>query len=96
MKLSAAELEEKRQALVERSAIERAQISAHGAALRSAAQVIDKVRTGLYYFRTHPATWVLPAAAVLIWRPRRLLSLGLSVFSAWRFLQQNRMPFFRR
>lgn len=96
MKLTAFELSEKREALVQRSAIERAEISAHGAALRSAAQVVDKVRTGLSYMRHHPAAWILPAAVVMIWRPKRLLSLAVSGFSLWRFLQQNRLPFLRR
>lgn len=89
------QLARKRARLIEQIAAQRAGIARHGAALRPAAQLLDKVRDGVHYMRSHPAAWLVPAAAVLIWRPRRLMSLGLSAFSLWRFLQQNRL-WFRR
>jgi len=80
-------LMEKRNVLLAQIAAERAALAQQGAALRPAAQVIDKVRNGIRYVNTHPEILILPAAILAVWRPRRIVSFALSGLGFWRMLQ---------
>ena len=80
-------LMQKRSVLLAQIAAERAALAQQGAALRPAAQVIDKVSSGMRYVSKHPEILVLPAAILALWRPRRLVSLAVSGLGFWRMLQ---------
>ena len=80
-------LMQKRNVLLAQIAAERAALAQQGAALRPAAQVIDKVSSGMRYVSKHPEILVLPAAILALWRPRRLVSLAVSGLGFWRMLQ---------
>jgi len=80
-------LMQKRSMLLAQIAAERAALAQHGAALRPAAQVIDRVSSGIRYVSKHPEILVLPAAILALWRPRRLVSLAVSGLGFWRMLQ---------
>ena len=80
-------LMQKRNVLLAQIAAERAALAQQGAALRPAAQVIDRVSSGIRYVSKHPEILVLPAAILALWRPRRLVSLAVSGLGFWRMLQ---------
>lgn len=80
-------LMQKRSVLLAQIAAERAALAQQGAALRPAAQVIDKVSSGMRYVSKHPEILVLPAVILALWRPRRLVSLAVSGLGFWRMLQ---------
>ena len=80
-------LMQKRSVLLAQIAAERAALAQQGAALRPAAQMIDKVNSGMRYVSKHPEILVLPAVILALWRPRRLVSLAVSGFGFWRMLQ---------
>lgn len=77
-------LERKRDHLVAKIAYERALIAQNTLVLRRAAAVIDKINEGIRYLKKHPEILFLPAAVVLLSRPRRLWSLALSGLGLWR------------
>ena len=80
-------LMQKRSVLLAQIAAERAALAQQGAALRPAAQVIDKVSSGVRYVRTHPEILMLPAALLTLWRPRGLVSFAVKGLGFWRVLQ---------
>ena len=80
-------LMQKRSVLLAQIAAERAALAQQGAALRPAAQVTDKVSSGMRYVSKHPEILVLPAVILALWRPHRLVSLAVSGLGFWRMLQ---------
>lgn len=80
-------LVQKRSMLLAQIAAERSALAYQGAALRPAAQVIDKVSSGVRYVSAHPEILLVPVAVLALWRPRRILSLAVSGLGFWRMLQ---------
>lgn len=85
--ITAGSLMQKRNILLAQIAAERAALAQQGAALRPAAQVIDKVRTGVHYVRSHPEVLALPAAVLALWKPRGVMSFAVKGLGFWRILQ---------
>lgn len=83
-------LRQKRIALIAQIAAERDTLAQQGAALRPAAQMIDKVGAGMRFIRQHPSVLVLPITILALWRPRRLLSFALRGYGVWRLVQMGR------
>ena len=79
-----------RLALVAQIAHERGDLVQRAAALRFAAQVIDRINAGIQHIRRHPEIMLLPLAVTLVSRPRRLLALGVSALGFWRLVQSWR------
>lgn len=90
MKTKAEALKQTRSALLMQIAAERVLLAQQGAALRPAAQLIDKVSMGVRFIQSHPALLLLPITIVALWRPRRLLGYALSGLGVWRLVQQGR------
>lgn len=76
--------------LVAQIATERDMLALQGAALRPAAQMIDKVTMGIRFINSHPAVLLLPMTVLALWRPRRLLGFAISGVGLWRILEQGR------
>ena len=70
--------------------IERAAIAQNGASLRRLSRMIDKVRDGIQYFKSHPEALLLPVVITVVSRPWRLLTLAISGFGLWRMAQNWR------
>lgn len=90
MKAKANALMQKRTALLAQIAVERVVLAHQGAALRPAAQLIDKARMGFRFIQSHPALLLLPLTLVTLWRPRRLLGFAISGLGLWRMVRQGR------
>jgi len=67
--------------------IERAAIAQNGASLRRLSRMIDKVRDGIQYLKSHPEALLLPVVITVVSRPWRLLTLAISGFGLWRMVQ---------
>jgi len=80
-------LVKQRDDLVAQIAIERAAIAQHGASLRRLSRMIDKVRDGIQYLKSHPEALLLPVVITVVSRPRRLFTLAISGFGLWRMAQ---------
>jgi len=76
--------------LVARIAIERAAIAKNGASLRRLSRMIDRVRDGIHYLKSHPETLLLPVVITVVSRPWRLLTLVISGFGLWRMARSWR------
>jgi hypothetical protein len=76
--------------LVALIAIERAAIAQNGASLRRLSQMIDKVRNGIQYLKSHPEALLLPVVITVVSRPWRFLTLAISGFGLWRMAQNCR------
>ena len=70
--------------LVAQIAIERAVIAQNGASLRRLSLMIDKVRDGIQYLKSHPEALLLPVVIAIVSRPWRLVTLAISGFGLWR------------
>lgn len=90
MKAKSDALMQARTALHAQITAERAVLVQQGAALRPAAQLIDKVGMGIRFIQSHPALLVLPMTIVALWRPRRLLGIAISGLGLWRLVRQGR------
>jgi len=86
-KATALALVRQRDDLVAQIAIERAAIAQYGASLRRLSRMIDKVRDGIRYLKSHPEALLLPVVITVVSRPRRLLTLVISGFGLWRMAQ---------
>ena len=84
------ELARQRMALIRQIDNERADLAQKAAALRLAAQVLDKVNAGIQHLKKHPEILLLPFALTVVTRPRRLLALGASGLGLWRLLRSWR------
>jgi hypothetical protein len=80
-------LVKQRDDLVAQIAFERAAIAQNGASLRRLSRMIDKVRDGIQYFKSHPEALLLPVVITVVSRPRRLFTLAISGFGLWRMAQ---------
>ena len=80
-------LARQRDDLVAQIAIERAAIAQNGASLRRLSRMIDKVRDGIQYLKSHPEALLLPVVITVVSRPWRLLTLAISGFGLWRMVQ---------
>lgn len=80
-------LVKQRDDLVAQIAFERAAIAQNGASLRRLSRMIDKVRDGIRYLKSHPEALLLPVVITVVSRPRRLLTLAISGFGLWRMAQ---------
>jgi hypothetical protein len=90
MKAKAVALMRKRAVLVAQIADERASLAQQGAALRPAAQVIDKVSAGIRYLKNHSRTLLLPISILTLWRTRHLLSFAVRGLGLWRLFTSIR------
>ncbi|WP_372521656.1 YqjK family protein [Sulfuricaulis sp.] len=73
--------------LVAQIAIERGAIAQYGPSLRRLSRMIDKVRDGIQYLKSHPEALLLPVVITVVSRPWRLLTLAISGFGLWRMAQ---------
>ena len=89
-KEAAIELAAQRAALIAQITIGRIDLAQKGASLRFAAQVIDGISDGIQHIKRHPEILLLPLAVTVVFRPRRLLTLGISGFGIWRLLRSWR------
>lgn len=80
-------LARRRDDLVAQIVIERAVIAQNADSLRRLSRMIDKVRDGIQYLKSHPEALLLPAIIIVVSRPRRLLTLAISGFGLWRMAQ---------
>jgi hypothetical protein len=80
-------LVKQRDDLVAQIAFERAAIAQNGASLWRLSRMIDKVRDGIQYLKSHPEALLLPVVITVVSRPRRLLTLAISGFGLWRMAQ---------
>ena len=80
-------LVKQRDDLVAQIAFERAAIAQNGASLRRLSRMIDKVRDGIQYLKSHPEALLLPVVITVVSRPRRLLTLAISGYGLWRMAQ---------
>lgn len=76
--------------LVAQIAFERAAITQDGASLRRLSRMIDRVRDGIHYLKSHPETLLLPVVITVVSRPWRLLTVAISGFGLWRMAQSWR------
>lgn len=76
--------------LVAQIAFERAAIAHHGASLWRLTRMIDRVRDGIHYLKSHPETLLLPIVITVVSRPWRLLTVAISGFGLWRMAQSWR------
>ena len=83
-------LASRRENLLAQIHIEREELAQAGASLRSAVQIIDKIRNGIHHLTKHPETLLLPLVITLVSRQRRFWALGISGFSIWRLIQSWR------
>jgi hypothetical protein len=90
MKAKGLELARQRDDLVAQIVVERSGIALRGASLRLAAQIIDKVRDGIQYLKSHPEVLLLPIVITVVTRPRRLLALAISGFGLWQLARKWR------
>lgn len=74
----------RRAALLQRSAELRERLAWHGVALQPAFVAADGVRAGWVWLRAHPWLPLVAAGAVVLWRPRRLLTLAVLAWRGWR------------
>ena len=80
-------LARQRDDLIAQIAIERATIAQNADSLRRLSRMIDIVRGGIQYLKSHPEAFLLPAVIIVVSRPRRLLTLAISGFGLWRMAQ---------
>jgi hypothetical protein len=73
--------------LIAQIAIERGAIAQYGPSLRRLSRMIDKVRDGIQYLKSHPEALLLPVVITVVSRPWRLLTLAISGFGLWRMAQ---------
>jgi len=83
-------LVQQRDDLVERIAIERIVIARNSASVQQLSRMLDKVRDGIRYLKSHPETLLLPIAIIVASRPRRLLAFVISAFGLWRMARMWR------
>lgn len=76
--------------LVAQISIERAAIARNGASLRQLSRMIDKVRDGIRYLKSHPEALLLPVVITAVSRPWRLLTWAISGVGLWRMAQMWR------
>ena len=86
-------LAKEREHIVAQIAYERALISQNANSLRRMARVFDKGKQSARYLQRHPEIMLLPAAMLLVFKPRRLLKWAASGVGTWRMVQawRNRL-----
>ena len=86
-------LAKQREHIVAQIAYERALISQNANSLRRMGRVVDKGKQSVRYLQKHPEIMLLPAAMLLVFKPRRLLTWAASGVGTWRMLQvwRNRL-----
>ena len=83
-------LARQRDEIVAQIAIERAAIAQNSASLGRFSRIIDKVRDGIQYLKSHPEALLLPVVIAIVARPWRLLTLAISGVGLWRMAQSWR------
>lgn len=70
--------------LIAQIAIERAAIAQDGTSLRRLSRIVDIVRNGIQYLKSHPEALLLPVVITVVSRPWRLLAWTMSGVGLWR------------
>lgn len=83
-------LARRRERLVLRSARLRGQLATELQTLQPALAWADRVQDAWLWLRAHPLAVAAGALTLVVWRPRRLLGLGLRAWSAWKLMQRLR------
>lgn len=78
------ELIRRRERLLVRAEIQRAEIAGAVSQWRVPIAAIDRVVEVVHTLKTHPALLVLPLATLLVIKPRRLVSWGGKAWVVWR------------
>ena len=85
------ELAQRQQLLLARSAALRLQIAQDStAALASPLATADKVVLGWQWLKASPVAWGAGVAALVVWRPRRIVRTAGQLWSAWRLWRSFR------
>jgi len=93
IKTTSLALMRQRDDLVAQIAFERAAIAQNGASLRRFSRMVDKIRDGIQYLKSHPEAMLLPVVITIMARPWRLLALAISGLGLWRMAQNWRRRF---
>ena len=91
MKEKAVALMNRRNELIAKIAVEQIALAQQGTTLRPTALMIDKVSGSIRYLKRHSGIWLLPAAILTLWRPKRLWTFAVSALGLWRLVQRARM-----
>jgi len=85
------ELIRRRERLLVRAEIQRAEIAGAVRQWREPIAALDRVVEVVHTLKTHPALLVLPLSALLVIKPRRLVSWGGKAWMAWRLWRSWRV-----
>lgn len=80
-------LAKERDHIVAQIAYERALIAQNADSLRRLTHLVDKLTQGVRYLKKHPEVLLLPAAIIMVSRPRRLWTWAGSSLGVWRMVQ---------
>lgn len=78
------ELIRRRERLLVRAEIQRAEITGVVRQWRVPIAVLDRIAEAVHTLKTHPALLVLPLATLLVVKPRRLVNWGGKAWVLWR------------
>ncbi len=81
-------LAQRRQQLLDRSAVLRQRLGQDALALRGPLALADQVRSGWRWLQAHPQWAGLGMVLLAVWRPRRVVRLGGRLWAGWRLWQR--------
>ena len=84
------ELAQRQQLLLARSAALRLQIAQDSTALASPLAMADQVVLGWHWLKASPVVWGVGVAALVVWRPRRIVRSAGQLWTAWRLWRSFR------
>ncbi len=84
------ELAQRQQLLLARSAALRLQIAQDSTVLGPPLAMADKVVRGWQWLKANPVAWGAGVAALVVWRPRRVVRTAGQLWSAWRLWRSVR------
>ena len=84
------DLAQRQQLLLARSAALRLQIAQDATLLGPPLAMADKVVLGWHWLKANPVVWGAGVAALVVWRPRRIVRTAGQLWSAWRLWRSVR------
>lgn len=85
-------LARRRERLVLRSRLLRRQITQELQAVQPALTWVDRLQDAALWLRGNPVIAAAGSLLLAVWRPRRVASFGMRLWSAWKFVQGLRGP----
>ena len=86
----AVQLARRRELLVQRSALMRRRAAGDLQGIQPALTWLDRLQDALVWLRGNPFAAAAGTLLLSAWRPRRATSLGMKLWSAWKFVQSVR------